>query len=125
MNIKNLNIFKNEKTTLLFCILLTFFIAIISNNYEAPKIIYNILNNSYIKFSILVIIILISNNNLQLGLLIALCFIFLYESYNNQEYLYKENFLNISEIMEKIEKNKDNNDELEGFQCYKKFIELN
>ena len=124
MDIKKLNIFKNEKATLLFCILLTFFIAIISNNYKSPKIINNILNNSYIKFSILVIIILISNNNLQLGLIIALCFIFLYESYN-QEYLHRENFLNISEIMEKIEKNKNNNDEIEGFQCYKKFIELN
>ena len=65
--------------------------------------------------------------NFQIALLLALSYILFYENYDNQNIDVKENFSNLMEIMKKLEKNNKNNKNNkinEGFECYKKFCEL-
>ena len=63
--------------------------------------------------------------NFQIALLLALSYILFYENYDNQNIDVKENFSNLMEIMKNLEKNEKKNNKInEGFECYKKFCEL-
>jgi hypothetical protein len=125
-NNKFINILKNKQNTVLFCLILSMYIARISYNYILPYSLYTIFNNFFVKILILVVICLISGINFQLALLLAISYILFYEMYNNQNIYFKENFSNLMEIMNNLEKSEKKMDETsEGFECYQKYCNLN
>lgn len=121
-----LNMLKNKQNTILFCLILSLYISRISSNYILPGSLYNVFNNFFVKILILTFICLISEMNFQIALLLALSYILFYENYDNQNIDIKENFSNLTEIMKNLEKKEKQHNKInEGFECYKKFCELN
>jgi hypothetical protein len=76
--------FSNTKFTIILCIILSVYIARISNGYTLPLSLYNIFNNSLTKFLFIVFILLLTKINLPLSIMIILSYSLFSISYENQ-----------------------------------------
>jgi hypothetical protein len=78
---------RNDKFTIISCIIISVYIARISNGYRLPLSLYNIFNNPVTKVIFIILILLLTKINLSLSIMIILSyslFIISYETQNIQ-----------------------------------------
>lgn len=123
-------IITNKEFTIIITLILSFYIARISKDYTLPNSLYFFFDNLLVKTFILFLIVFLSKINLPLSIIVALSYILFKYKYDEQMEKSKENFSNLTEIIEKMETNKaldknEINEEEENFECYRNYHQLN